>query len=120
MALAAMDVLVCASREEGFSLAVAEAMAAGVPVVATRCGGPEELICDGVSGLLVPREDPAALAMAVGALAGDTELGQRLAAEARRVHGGRFTAAAGVRRFGAFLQALGAGARTSVEASDGS
>jgi glycosyltransferase involved in cell wall biosynthesis len=60
--LAAFDVFVLPSISEGFSLATVEAMAAGRPVIATRSGGPEELIEDGVTGLLVPRKDPKSLA----------------------------------------------------------
>jgi len=50
---------------EGFGLVMAEAMAAGVPVVATHCGAPPEVIEDGVSGLLVPPRDSEALAKAI-------------------------------------------------------
>ena len=59
------DVFVLASRQESFGLVVAEAMAAGVPVVATACGGTEELIENGVSGLLVNYGDPASMAAAI-------------------------------------------------------
>jgi len=56
---------------EGFGLVMAEAMAAGVPVVATNCGAPPEVIEDGVSGLLVPPRDSGALAKAIGFLLED-------------------------------------------------
>jgi glycosyltransferase involved in cell wall biosynthesis len=59
------DIVVQPSLSEGFGLAVLEAMAAGRPVVATRCGGPEEILEDGVSGLLAPVGDPEALAAAI-------------------------------------------------------
>jgi glycosyltransferase involved in cell wall biosynthesis len=52
--------LVTTSRFETFSMATAEALMCGRPVVSTRCGGPEEYVVPGV-GLLVPPEDPAAL-----------------------------------------------------------
>lgn len=63
--LAHAEMLVHPSHSEGFGLAILEAMAAGRPVVATRCGGPEEIVEDGVSGLLVPVEDPPGLAGAM-------------------------------------------------------
>jgi len=63
--LAALDVIVCASHEEGFGLAVVEAIAAGVPVVSTRCGGPDDVIEHGLTGLLVPVDDPLRLANVV-------------------------------------------------------
>ena len=56
---------------EGFGLVMAEAMAAGVPVVATSCGAPPEVIEDGVSGLLVPPRDSDALAGAIQRLLED-------------------------------------------------
>jgi teichuronic acid biosynthesis glycosyltransferase TuaC len=53
--------LVLPSRRESFGAVLAEALACGTPVVATRCGGPEDIVNDQV-GVLVPPEDPAALA----------------------------------------------------------
>ena len=68
--LAGLDVLLHASRlPEPFGQVVVEGMAAGLPVVATDGGGPRELITDGVDGVLVPADEPAALAAAVRALA---------------------------------------------------
>lgn len=64
---------VLASSQEGFSLATIEAMLAGTPVVATRSGGPEEIIDDGETGLLVPVNDSTALAEAVERLAENPE-----------------------------------------------
>lgn len=63
--LAAADGLVSASRSEGLPNVVLEALASGVPVVATRAGGTEELVEDGRSGFLVPVGDPVALRAAM-------------------------------------------------------
>jgi glycosyltransferase involved in cell wall biosynthesis len=63
--LGQLDVLVLPSRQEPFGTVVAEAMAAGTPVVATRVDGLPELVVDGVTGALVDHGDTAALAVAV-------------------------------------------------------
>ncbi len=62
--LAQVDVMVVASHYETFGVVAAEALMAGVPVVATRCGGPECIVTDG-DGYLVPPGDPQALAVAM-------------------------------------------------------
>jgi glycosyltransferase involved in cell wall biosynthesis len=88
--LAACDAAVIPSRvtpggrEEGLPLALVEALGAGLPVVATRTGAMDELVEDGVSGLLVPPDDAAALGAAVERLGDDRELATRLGAEGRR------------------------------------
>ena len=82
--LAGFDVFVFPSRFEGLCLAVIEAQAAGVPVVATPVGGIRETVVDGETGLIVPVDDAAALAAAVCRLLEDSALAERLAAEARR------------------------------------
>lgn len=74
------DLLVSASTMEGFGLAVGEAMACGVPVVATTAGSLPEIIEDGVSGLLVPPNDTDALAAAMLRVLQEPALAQRLAA----------------------------------------
>ncbi len=66
--MAASDLLVCPSRHEPLGNVVIEAWSAGRPVVAADADGPRELIRPGADGLLVAREDPRALADAIGAL----------------------------------------------------
>jgi glycosyltransferase involved in cell wall biosynthesis len=72
--LAALDVFVLPSDWEGMSNALLEAMAAGLPVVATRVGGTPEVVVDGMTGLLVPLRDPDALAEAITRLLSDSDL----------------------------------------------
>lgn len=69
--LPALDVFVSSSRVEPFGLVMVEAMAAGVPVVATATGGAREIVEDGVTGKLVPVGDADALAVGVIALLKD-------------------------------------------------
>jgi len=78
--LSAADMLVMPSRWEGFGLAAAEAMASGLPVVASRVAGLDEVVEDNRTGLLIPPENPAALADAVAALAANAELRRTLGA----------------------------------------
>jgi colanic acid/amylovoran biosynthesis glycosyltransferase len=73
------DVFVMASFAEGLPVVLMEAMAAGVPVVATRIAGIPELVEDGKNGFLVPAGDPAAAATAVRRLLEDAELRNRFA-----------------------------------------
>jgi len=81
--IAAADVFVLPSRSEAFPNAVIEAMATGLPIVASRVGGVLELITDGVSGLLVPADDARSLADRLCQLMDDAALGARLGAAAR-------------------------------------
>ena len=81
--LASCDVFVLPSLYEGTSLAVLEAMAAGCPVVSSAIGGTDELIEDGVSGLLVAPGDAAALGAAIARLLGDPGLRASMSARAR-------------------------------------
>lgn len=82
-ALAAMDVFVLPSHEEGMSNALLEAMAAGRPVVATAVGGTGEIVANERTGLLVPPADPASLAAALQRLLRDLPTAARLAAAGR-------------------------------------
>jgi len=66
------DVLVLPSRREAFGRVIVEAWAAGLPVIATRSGGPDELIQDGETGRLVPVKAPECLATAIQRLLADS------------------------------------------------
>jgi len=81
--LARCDLLACPSRHEPLGNVVIEAFSANRPVVAADAAGPSELIVPGRDGLLVPREDPDALAAAVNAVLADPALAARLARSGR-------------------------------------
>ena len=89
--LAGMDALVFSSEREGLSMAMLEAMAAGVPVVATRVGGTPELIEDGVTGLLVESGNPLAVAERIVELLQDPARARAIAETARRCVHERFS-----------------------------
>jgi glycosyltransferase involved in cell wall biosynthesis len=82
---AALDVAVLASRQEAFGLVLLEAMAMGVPIIATAAGGVPEIIQDGKNGLLVPPGDAQALAEALRRLLKSEGLREQLARNGSRV-----------------------------------
>jgi glycosyltransferase involved in cell wall biosynthesis len=81
--LGAMDIGVSASHEEGFSNAILEFMAAGVPVVATNAGGNAEAVEDGITGFIVPIGDLKRMAEAMARLIADDGLRQRMGKTAK-------------------------------------
>jgi glycosyltransferase involved in cell wall biosynthesis len=81
---AASDAFVLSSRDEGFGIAIVEAMAAGMPVIAPRIGGAAEIVVDGVNGLHFTASDASDLAEKLITLAADAGLRQRLAEAGRR------------------------------------
>ncbi len=83
-AVVSMDPLVFAEPPD-------QAMACGLPVLATRCGGPEEIITSGRDGLLSPGASSRSIADAVLALAGDADLRDRLGRAARATVVERFS-----------------------------
>ncbi|HEV2382531.1 MAG TPA: glycosyltransferase family 4 protein [Terriglobia bacterium] len=97
--LADLDVFVLSSISEGFSLATIEAMAAGKPVVVTRSGGPEEIVKDRVTGLLVPPADPPALAASICELLNDPALASALGQCAQAMVRNRFSLSEMIREY---------------------
>jgi colanic acid/amylovoran biosynthesis glycosyltransferase len=82
-ALLRADAFILSSLSEGISNAVLEAMACGLPVVTTDCGGMREAVTDRVEGFVVPLRDPAAMAAALAKLAADPALRDRMGRAAR-------------------------------------
>ena len=80
----AADAAILSSSWESFGLVVAEALAVGTPVISTEVGGVVEMLSDGVNGLLIPPEDPEALAGAIELFFADDELRRRLGVAATR------------------------------------
>jgi glycosyltransferase involved in cell wall biosynthesis len=92
------DICVLSSLSEGSPNALLEAMAAGVPVVATAVGGVPEMVSHGESALLIQKGDCPAMTGAIAALLADGELARRLAAKAREVILERFAPAPRTRK----------------------
>jgi glycosyltransferase involved in cell wall biosynthesis len=90
--MAALDILLLPSREEPFGRAVIEAMALGVPVLATEVGGPAEIIEDGREGYLLPPLEPQAWADAVERIMARSDGGRALGEAGRRRVAASFTA----------------------------
>jgi glycosyltransferase involved in cell wall biosynthesis len=79
-----LDVFVLPSHQEGLCIAALEAMACGVPVVSTRCGGPEEFVIPGQTGLLVDSR-PSAMADAIASILDDEVRRNAMGASARQL-----------------------------------
>ena len=97
--LRAADIFVLSSTWEGLPMVILEALAAGCPIVSTAVGGVPSAIDDGVSGILVPPSDPAALAAGIGRAAQDPAQRRRIAEGGKAVFAARFSADAMARRY---------------------
>ena len=96
--LAAADIFVLPSRSEGFSNAIVEAMAASLPIIATDVGGNAEAVKDGVTGFIVPPEDPESLAAAIRRLLADPTKASEMGKAGKRLAGEEFTVEAMMNR----------------------
>lgn len=104
-----LDLVVSSSWTEALPLAPMEALASGLPVVATRVGGVPELVAQGVTGFLAAPGDHEGLAAHMAALLADEDLRRRMGAAARQWAVERFALEENVRRTGELLQRLAAG-----------
>jgi len=112
--LRAADVFVFPSRCEGNPLSVMEAMAVGLPVVATAVGGVPELVEDGVSGILVPNEDCDALVSAMRQMVQQVDLRVQMGHAARRRAEERFDMRHTVAAYEALYESILQRARTAA------
>ncbi len=91
--ISSINVLAVTSDFESFSRVVIEAMAASKPVVATRCGGPEEIVVDGQTGYLVPKGEPDDFGRALRKLLEDSDHAKRMGARGRELAEEKFSEA---------------------------
>jgi glycosyltransferase involved in cell wall biosynthesis len=103
------DVLAMSSANEGFPLVIVEAMLAGIPVVATSVGGIPEVVVPESTGLLVPPDDPGAMADALGRLAADPALRHDMAARGRALAHEQFTDTAMAAHFAELYRGVAVG-----------
>jgi len=105
--IAASDVLVQPSRSgEGLPRAVMEAMGYGTPVIITDTGGGKEVVEDGVSGFVIPVEDPAAISRRVEQLYKDADLRRQLAESGKKNLQDRFSSVGTTDKYLAYFSAL--------------
>ncbi len=104
--LSQLDIFVLTSRSEGMSNTILEAMATGLPVVATAVGGTPEMVLDGETGRLVPPDDPEALERALTPLLIDAAPRRRMGQQARRRVESRFSLPAMVQAYETLYEQL--------------
>ncbi len=104
MFMQAADAYIQPSRFEGLANATMEAMATGLPVIATDTNGQRELICNGVNGWLVPPGDAAALAESLEAVIEDSERARQFGLAARRTIESKFDPVREAKRLASILE----------------
>jgi glycosyltransferase involved in cell wall biosynthesis len=104
--LPGFDIYANTSISEGVSLTILEAMAASLPVIATRVGGTPEVVDNGVTGLLVPARDPKRLTAALVELSCSPDLRRALGAAGRERLEQRFTIERMVEQYAAVYSGL--------------
>ena len=114
LAFAAMDVYICTSETEGFSNVLLEAMATGLPVIATNVGGNPEAVAEGVNGTLVPTHAPELMARAAVELAALPERLRQWAENSRRRAEELFSLKKMVQAHEELYTRLASGSRTSA------
>ena len=107
--LSITDVFVLSSLWEGFGLVLGEAMASGVPVVATDTDGSREVVINGETGLIVPSKNPEALAQAVLELIDNPDLRRKMGEKGRRRINAMFTPQQFIKRHQQFYNRILAG-----------
>jgi len=112
-----MDVFVLPSRAEGISNTILEAMACGLPVIATRVGGNVELVIEGETGLLVPAGDSAALADALARYVEDGRMLRQHGQAARKRAEAEFSIDGMVARYAQLYESLLSAAGRPVPAT---
>jgi glycosyltransferase involved in cell wall biosynthesis len=93
------DFLICSSQMETLSLVILEAMAAGLPVITTNCGGPSECVVEGITGYIVPVNDSKTLSEKIIELSGDEKMRKMYGMNARMRYSDFFTAKVYTRSF---------------------
>jgi len=116
--LSASDIFVLPSRSEGFSNAIVEAMAASLPVVATNVGGNAEAVDDGVTGFIVPIEDPLALSAAITRLISNPSQAKAMGEAGRNLVMEKFTTEAMMGKIAACYKNLLTSSAPSSQVAD--
>ena len=110
--LSSADVLICASRDETMPIVLLEAMSLGKAIICTQVGGVREWLRDDANALLVPPENPRAMAIAIARCVGDRALVRRLGDAARKTFAEHFQLDVFGRRFVKIAEQTIATART--------